>query len=49
MGVAVEFEPKEMELGGVEWINLAYDREKWSEFLNMEINLIIPLIAGRMV
>jgi hypothetical protein len=28
--------------GGMNWINLAMDRERWQELLNVVMNLLVP-------
>jgi hypothetical protein len=34
---------KEMSWEGVDWINLALDRDHWKVFMNMIVNLIMNL------
>jgi hypothetical protein len=40
-----------MEIGleGVNWIHLAQDRDWWKAFLNMVINLQVPLKVGTLL
>jgi hypothetical protein len=33
---------KEMEWGGVDWIGLAQDRNKWRALVNVVMNLLVP-------
>jgi hypothetical protein len=33
---------KEIEWGGINWIDLAQDRDKWRALVNMAINLQVP-------
>jgi hypothetical protein len=37
---------REMVFGGVDWINLAQDRDRWWALLNTIMNLRDPLKAG---
>jgi hypothetical protein len=38
----------EIRLGGVDWIGLAQDREKWKALVNAVMNLLVLLNAGRL-
>ena len=29
-------------MGGMDWFDLAYDREKWQAFVNVVMNLQVP-------
>jgi hypothetical protein len=33
---------REMGLGGVDWIGLAQDKDKWRALVNTEMNLRVP-------
>jgi hypothetical protein len=35
-------DPSEIELGGVDWIDLAQDRYRWRALLNAVMNLWVP-------
>ena len=36
-------------MGGMDWIDLAQDRERWRAFLNVVMNLWVPQNAGNFV
>jgi hypothetical protein len=38
---------QEMRLGGMDWIDLAQDREKWRADLNVVMNLRVPYNVGK--
>jgi hypothetical protein len=33
---------REMEWGGMDWIDLAHDRDQWRTLVNMVMNLRVP-------
>jgi hypothetical protein len=36
----------EIGFGGVNWIHLAQDRDRWQAFVNTVMNLLVPYTAG---
>jgi hypothetical protein len=38
----------EISWGGVDWIGLAQDRDKWRALVNAVMNLRVPLNAGKL-
>jgi hypothetical protein len=38
---------REIESGGMDWIDLAQDRDQWRALVNMVMNLWVPLYAGK--
>jgi hypothetical protein len=38
----------EIEWGGVDWIGLAQDRDKWTALMNAVMNLRVPSNAGKL-
>jgi hypothetical protein len=38
----IKMDLRDMELGGMDWINLAQDRDQWRALLNTVINLLVP-------
>jgi hypothetical protein len=38
----IKMEFRETELGGMDWIDLAQDRDQWRDLVNMEMNLRVP-------
>jgi hypothetical protein len=38
----------EIEWGGVDWIGLAQDRDKWRALMNAVMNLRVPSNAGKL-
>jgi len=35
-------DPQEVECGGMDWVDLAQDRDKWQELLDVVMNLWVP-------
>jgi hypothetical protein len=33
---------REIEYGGMDWIDLAHERDKWRALVNMGMNLLVP-------
>jgi hypothetical protein len=38
----IKIDLREIEWGGMEWIYLAHDRDKWRGFMNTAMNLRVP-------
>jgi hypothetical protein len=38
---------REMEWGGMDWIDLVQDRDRWRALVNMEINFLVPYNFGK--
>jgi hypothetical protein len=38
---------REIEWGGIDWINLAWDRDHWRSLVNAIINLRVPYNVGK--
>jgi hypothetical protein len=38
----IKMDPREMGWGGVDWIDLAYDRDEWRALLNTEMDFPVP-------
>jgi hypothetical protein len=38
----IKMDPVEIEWGGVDWIGLAQDRDKWGALVNTVMNLWVP-------
>jgi hypothetical protein len=43
----IKMDPREIRWGGVDWIDLAQDREEWRALLNTIINLRVSLNVGK--
>jgi hypothetical protein len=43
----IKMDLREIGWEGVDWIDLAQDRNKWSALVNMLTNLRVPLNAGK--
>jgi len=42
----VKMDLQEMGCEGMDWINLAQDRDRWQELMNAAMNLRVPKNAG---
>jgi hypothetical protein len=43
---SIKMDLQEVGCGGVDWIELAQDRDRWRALVNVAMNLQIPLNAG---
>jgi hypothetical protein len=44
---SIKLDLKEMEWDGMDWIDLAQDRDQWRASVNIVLNLRVPLKAGK--
>jgi hypothetical protein len=38
----IKMELKKVECGGMDWIELAHDRDRWQKLVNVVLNLQVP-------
>jgi hypothetical protein len=43
----IKIDLREIECDGMDWINLAEDRDQWTAFVNTVMNLRVPLNSGK--
>jgi hypothetical protein len=43
----IKMDLREIRLGGMDWIQLAQDRNLWRGFVNTVMNLLVPLNAEK--
>jgi hypothetical protein len=44
----IKMDLREVGFGGIDWIDLARDREKWRDFVNAVMNLRVPYTEGNL-
>jgi hypothetical protein len=43
---SIKMDLQEVGFGGVDWIDLAQDRDRWQALVNVVMNLLVPQNAG---
>jgi hypothetical protein len=46
MGGNIKMDLQEVGCGGVDWIDLTQDRDRWRTLVNAEMNILVPQNAG---